>query len=582
MADEKQKFESYSNLGGMNTKASPHTTGAFEFLKIINYDFSRPGSLTPVPGTTQFLGTTLSGRMSTIYEFERLNGFSQIILTANTNAYFVSGGVPIAFRTGLTNNAQFDFVSFVDRLFGANGQDFFRWDGTNVSNFSLPPGLTASWGATAVAGGSLFAADATVTVAYGYINDRGYMGPISNGITIALTVLSANSIKYYGLTAPAGYGISAIALFRTSPDGVDFFRTISLPPSTTQFTDTSLILTDEIAKPYLWFTLAPRYMDIVNNQLFCAGFSSLLSTICWSDIGEPEGIQAEWRNEVRTNDGDRIMGIKAFQGDGIVFKGKSITRFRANNPEDVQFSEISDQYGTLSDRSIVVYDSILLFLDQQGIIQYNGAEPTVLSTRISPVFESMNLDAAKEQSCAIHFKNRKEIWFAIPTGGATLNNTIVVYDYNVNAFYIRNGINPSHLAIMKGGTSSPRAFYSNYAGALFNFGASLVGDSGQGMTYLIQTRFVHDQGDTNEVLWRRLFLNCDPGSGATVAFNVNFFANYGNTVALSRTMYSNPFQTRIDFGVSSKSLSAEITQFSATHIARLDGFTFAYRFLRSV
>ncbi len=584
MPSQKLKSENYTNLGGINTKSSPHQTGPFEFLDIVNYDFTTPGSLTPVPGTTQAVGTTLTGRIATLYEFERLSGFSQLILTANTNAYaLVAGGAPTPFKTGLQNGSQFDFVTFVDRLFGANGDTFFRWDGTNVSKYSLPPGLTGSWGATAAIGGSLTPGVTGVFVCgYGYINDRGYMGPSSNGVTVVVNGITFNSITYYGMSQPADYGVSSIALFRSTPGGVDLYRTRSIDPAGASFVDTGFPLTDELAKDYLWFTLVPRYMDIVNNQLIMGGFSGALSSFAWSDIGEPEGVRADWNAEFRSDDGDRIKGVKAYAGDALILKERAFGKARFNNPEDVAFQEISDQYGMVSDRAFAVYDSIALWLDRQGIVRFNGAEPKLISTDIDPIFRRMNLDAARDTACAMRWDDRKEIWFAIPVDGATMNNLVVVYDYNVGKFYTRRGLEVSHLAMIKGGTSVPRGFYGDYRGTVHNFGASLVGDNGRGMTCLFRTRFIHDAGDTNEVLWRQFFLNCKSIPGVTTAFNVRMFPNYGDTSELETTMYSNPFQTRIDFGISSKSISAEVSQFATTHAVRVEGFAFSYRYLRGV
>lgn len=582
----KLKTESYANLGGINTKTSPYRTNPIEFLQVVNYDYTQPGSLTPVPGTTQFLGVTLTGRLTSIYEFERLSGFSQVVLAANTNVYAATvGGAPTAFKTGLSNGLQFDFVTFVDRLFAANGDTFFRYDGNTAYNFSLPPGFTASWGATFVAGGSLLVAGTSqlITVAYGYLNERGYLGPVSNGMTVVIdTPNSKNAVLFQGLTAPSGYGITAIALFRSLPGDPDLFRAIFIPANSTQATLAVSDLSSDLAQPYLWFTLTPRYLELINNQLFMGGFSGLLSTFVWSEVGEPEGIQASWRAEARTNDGDRLTGIRAYQGDGLIFKERSFHRVRANDATDVSLVEVSDQYGCLSDRAFAVFDSTALFLDRQGIVQYDGAEPKIISDRVENIFKRMNIDAARDQACAIHYKERKEVWFGIPIDGATMNNCIVVYDYNVGSWYTRFGLNISHLAMMKGGTSTPRAFYSDYRGAIHNFGASLVGDNGQGMTCLFQSRFLHPVGNAAEALFRQLYVDCDARSGATVPLNVRLYTNYGTSAELERTMYSNPFQTRIDFGLSGRSLSVEVAQLASTHAVRIHGFAVAHRFLRNV
>ena len=59
MPYQKLKSENYTNLGGVNVKISPYLTGDNEFLAIFNMDFTTPGSLTKVPGTTQYIGATV-------------------------------------------------------------------------------------------------------------------------------------------------------------------------------------------------------------------------------------------------------------------------------------------------------------------------------------------------------------------------------------------------------------------------------------------------------------------------------------------------------------------------------------------
>lgn len=582
MAYEKLKSENYTNLGGINTKASPYVTGLTEFLKISNFDFTQPGSLTQRPGTELWSGTTLTGRLTSVYEFERLNGLSQMILTANTNAYSqVKGSPPVSFKSGLADGLLFDFVTFVDRMFAANGTDLFRYDGTNAYNFSLPPGITTNFGVTAAVGGSMTAGVTGIFVSsYGYINERGYRGPIAPGITLTLNGVTFNSITYVGMTTPVGFGVSSMAIYRSSAGGVDLYRTTSIAPGTS-YADLGNALTTDLFNNYLQFTNIPRFMEIVNNQMFCGGFSNMLSTITWSDIGEPEGSEITWRNEIRTNDGDKLKGIKSFQGGGLVFKERSFTKFFANSPTDVSFEEVSDQYGLLSNRAIAEYDSTLLFLDRKGIVKYDGTSPKIVSDRVEPTFLAMNVDSASDNACAAHMRLRNEIWFAIPINGATMNNCIVIYDYVANAWATWFGLNVSSLAYARGGTSMQRPFYSDYVGAIHNFGASLPADNGAGFTCLFQTRFNNDLGDSVTKLYRQLYLNALPGSGATVGVTVSLFADYGASAALSQPMYLNPFQTRIDFGISAKSMSLELSSLSATHAIKIPGYTFKYRFLRN-
>ena len=45
-----------------------------------------------------------------------------------------------------------------------------------------------------------------------------------------------------------------------------------------------------------------------------AGFSAQPSRVYWSNIGEPEGVDPSFFAEFRTNDGDRLTGLKVYNG----------------------------------------------------------------------------------------------------------------------------------------------------------------------------------------------------------------------------------------------------------------------------
>jgi hypothetical protein len=79
MSNPKFKVENYSNLGGINSKFSPHLTSPLEFLDIKNFDFQTPGELSQRWGTTQYMGQTMAGKITALSEFQRLDGTSMII-----------------------------------------------------------------------------------------------------------------------------------------------------------------------------------------------------------------------------------------------------------------------------------------------------------------------------------------------------------------------------------------------------------------------------------------------------------------------------------------------------------------------
>lgn len=580
MSYPKQKSETYELLGGINEKSSAYVTSPNEFRDLTNMNFIIPGALTKRPGTTLFVGATISGRITGLYEFERLSGASYLIATANTNAYTVTTSAFSAFKTGLQNGALFDFVTFVDRLFSCNGNEFFKYDGSNTTNYSLPPG-TNGWSAAAATGGSL--AGGTYIVAYGYLNDRGYYGPGSSTITVYVDGSTNKSITFTGLTAPSGYGVSAIALYRTSAGGVDLFGTTLAAAGATTVSDTNFDLGTRENNDYLWFTLAPRYMELYNNQLFMAGFSSALSTAYWSELGEPEGVDPTYFAEFRTNDGDRLTGMKAYNGQLVVSKAKSLHRVTGDNPANFFFSEITDQYGFLSNRAIVVFKDTLLGLDSKGIVRFNGANVEVVSTqKVEPTFRAMNITAAQENAVAVHFRQYNEVWFGIPCDGATLNNCTVVYDYEAGSWTKYKGFLPSTFTVAKRGLDQPTVFYGGYTGSIAYFHSSLAADLGQAITCAINLPFRAPMGQTTEEIYRRLYINTEPVSGGeSQAITAELMKNYSETVLDTRTMYQAPFQSRIDFGISAKSFAANLYHVSATLPLTIYGYTIEGRYQRA-
>lgn len=579
--EQKQKSENYTNLGGINTKISPYQTGPQEFLDLSNVDFTRPGSLTKSPGTTLFVSATLQGRVGGLFEFSRLNGFSQTIVSANTNIYHINGNVFTAFNTGLLNNGIFSFVTFVDRLFSANGTDFFKYDGANVSRYSLPYGDTTAFGVTAVVGGGM---SGNFYLSYGYFNDRGYFGPPGplNGSTIALNGVTFGSIRLFGMTTPSGYGISGIALYLSFPGLVAQFQATLIPIQSTFLIDNGVVLSTTPAPDYIHFTLVPRYLEIYNNQLLMGGFSSQLSTIWFSDVGEPEGVKPEFNFQVRTNDADKVFGFRSYNGSAVIFKEKSFHKLSGDNPDNFLLSEVSDQYGCLSHRAIVIYQDFLWFLDRKGICQYNGANVEVVSDKIEPLLNSMNIDAAKENAVAIHNRFRNEIWFSIPINGATLNNVTLVYDYVAKGWTKFEGFMPSSLSMVRATFQKPRAFFGSYSGSIFNFDESIRNYAGQAMTCVIQPRFLGEQGKSVQSVFRRLFMDTDQVNAGVSSIQVNFLQDYGSSIVLTRYMGQAQFQSRIDFGISAKSLSFQAVHANASLPLVVNGWTVESRMQRMV
>jgi len=416
------------------------------------------------------------------------------------------------------------------------------------------------------------------TYYFGYLNDRGYLGPAVNGFSCALTSVSAVTIQ--GLTTPDGFGITALPIYRTGPNLTTPQLITYAPVGATQFIDGNLPLGTVIANANLYFTMAPQFIEIYNNQAFYGGFSAFPSTVYFSGIGEPEGIGATASFEVRTNDGDFITAGKAYFTNLVVCKQRSIHALSGDNPNNFSLRQISDQFGCIAKRAIATYDNTCFFLDEKGVCEYDGANISIISTRVEPIFRSMNLPVAKQIAQMLHVKARNEVWTAIPINGATFNNTIVVYDYVANAWCRFEVLNPSSLANLTGYLSTKTVGFGDFSGAINYLGASFFSDNGRGMTTVVKFPYKNASQNSTEHMWRRLWIDADI-FGGTQNILVNCYANQSSLPAFSTTLAAAPFQNRIEFGISAKDLSVELVHNQDSPL-RINGYTFAQRFQRDV
>lgn len=325
----------------------------------------------------------------------------------------------------------------------------------------------------------------------------------------------------------------------------------------------------------------PRFIETYQNRLFLAGFSATPSLVWFSALGEPEGYKPEFNFEVRTNDGDFITAIKAYSTRFHAFKKSSFHVLSGDNPQNFYLQEISHEYGCLNNRCVTIFEETLLFLDRKGMITWNGAATSVLSAKIQPTFDRMNYSAALTEACMVHDKLRNQILVAIPIDGSSINNITIVYDYLVGSLTTHRGYSAKSFAAIQGRNNTKNVFYGSYSGTINWFGASFLTDNGVGFTTYLKSRFLHDQGETTQKMFRRLFLNIDSPASSTLVLGINFYKNYGST-AIGKTMVMSQFQNRISFGIQGKSLAFEMTNMQTTIPLRIHGFTVESRYLRGV
>lgn len=699
MADALPTTTYYNNLGGVNAKASQYDMSVAQFLNLRNVDFDVPKALSKRPGSTQAISAGTSGPIKSLFEFVKLDGTSYIIAGSDTAMFYIAAGAFTLLSAGWTSGQPTDMLTFVNRAWLSNGQYWKWWDGSSLFPVGLPissrhatfdvDGAPTNrdyvfYPDTAGSGGSYFLVNGAtmvnttgggasniisraIYIAYSYLRQDGYQGPVDflstarNIVTASpgntqefLTIMNNSLAKQMGgFTMPSGYGISGVVLWMgvdsatlgssiesipgvsdqaivgklgwlTAAGGLNgsHFMSITLKPSAdlsrfwmyTTIPGSSLFLTNNgfatywsigtfspggtfsqydgaagpgsafSAMPFNFFaTYVPRYQEINQNTMFAAGFSLAPSTVWFSEVAAPETYNPSNSFEVRTNDGDRIYAIASYQNQLIVMKENSFHKLIGDNADNYQLVQVSDQYGCISNKSVVQFDQRILWLDKKGILEFNGANQNIISGPIEPIFRRMNISAAKDGACGIHHIDRNQVWWGIPIDGATQNNITVVYDYLVGAWTFFDGYNPASYAIIKGGLSKATAWRGDYSGLVHYTSASFFSDSGQGISCVIQPRYENVGGQNQTTLWRRFFLDVASASGITGIITGKVYSNYdSSTVRATFTIYQNQYQSRAEMGVLGKAVSVELSHYSASLPLLINGFSWSQRGLRNV
>lgn len=330
-----------------------------------------------------------------------------------------------------------------------------------------------------------------------------------------------------------------------------------------------------------FLTLVPRYIETYNNMLFMSGFSTAPSTVWHSDVNDADQVESDFFFEIRTaGNGEVITAMKTFQGSLVIFKQNSVHELTGDSPDTLSLKDVNLEYGCLSNQGVVAFQNKLWFMDSKGIVEYSGNNVGLISEKVLIYLNNCNKLTAR----FYHLKKYNQVW-CLAQDNTNLKYKAFVYDYLLDAWTIYDdfdAIGGSNL-FNNGREEKELHFYGRNASLqpkFFAFNSSLFSDDGFGITQTIQTKFHKRLGDSTQELWRRFFLN-NSVEGSTLGITLNFIPDYGTNVSLTRTMGMTMFQSRIDYGLSAKSMSVEILAKSTTRI-QVNGYTIESRYLRPV
>jgi len=617
MAYQKLKQEHYNNFGGINVFDSQYQTGETKFLDLRNFTFERPGKLSSRPGQEYHLtlnSATYLVKPKSSHQFVKRDGASYIVFDSGTTLHAYNGafvGVFASLTANVTTALPIDFEAYDNLEFFANGHVFGILKDTDAFYYNLP--TTAETGQTilGISFNTALTSGPTAVLGTGaWIGSfefaRGYsdiyQGPFhyptfrnnkfgeplfnpEQTASISPTLVSRGRWVMWGFTITPGYGISGIIPFIKYTIGATIFNSATpVAAYLTTFGGGVTYWAAEFDHPATdagfdsnrsSFTIAPQYLGLFNNQLMMAGFSSSPSTLWFSEPGEPDNVQPDNFIELRSGEGESITGLEVFQDAIIVFKKKRVFEISGQDAESFQLRELTNEYGLMGDRAKVVFENRLWFMDSSGVIEYDGANFKLISEPVTLYLDQVD----KSNAYAVHVKKKRQVWFCA-------SSKCFVYDYDVGAWTIFDNVSLDAVAgafvPSYGATRSDVSYWTTGTSfhELVRFGDSLSTDFGVAITLVAQTRFHKRLEHTTQELWRQLYVNQDI-TGSTQGLTMQLIPDYGTSVYAARSTYLDDFQKRVQFGVSSRSLSVKFIMQASQPIS-FNGYALESRFLRKV
>ena len=222
-------------------------------------------------------------------------------------------------------------------------------------------------------------------------------------------------------------------------------------PNYCTFNDLLIVANDSTDVPYSWDQTTwqilagspPNFSFAIEfkNRVWAAGATANPSRLYYCASGNPEDWSGSGSGfiDISPGDGDEIRGLASFKNELWVFKGPylgSIHRITGNTPSDFSRITFIEQLPCVSHSALIPFRDDFLFMTPSGSLRslkataafgdYNDA---ALTFPINDwLIDNLNHAQLKKAWSVTDIANSL-LYIAVPTGSSTVNDTVLVYDY---------------------------------------------------------------------------------------------------------------------------------------------------------
>lgn len=404
-----------------------NTTGYFDSAILYVSNLSLPSD-----GLMWFEYTSAGSYASNL--MEAING--KIYSMSNLNGKWTD----ITGAATVTAGNFFQSTNWLNTIYMTNGKDSpLQWNGS--SNVTTLPALQANSYTFTV-----FSITTNPTVGATYTN---------NGITYTVAFVNtsgsagsiAGTIIATGSGAPTTFGI----LTKASGTG-DATINFSLE-----------VLNADIT--------SAKYITQWNNFLFLANVNInngtfLPTRIYWCQVNDPTTWSAINWIEISTLDGQPITGMYPLADRLVIFKERSIYNLFFTGDSTLPFVYLvsnSPTVGCMAPYSIQEVENGLVFLSYDGFYYYDSNNSYKMSLQIQNTISSLNLSKLSNAK-SLKQRNKNLYMCAVTSSDSTNNDTVITWDWVLNAFSLYSGMSPSAMRTVFVNGNQEEIYFADYYG----------------------------------------------------------------------------------------------------------------------
>ena len=209
-----------------------------------------------------------------------------------------------------------------------------------------------------------------------------------------------------------------------------------------------------------------------NNYLFLGNVvvSSVThkSRFYWSGLKDTATWSATSFIEISKDDGQQIIEMKVMGNILVIFKERSIYNITFTGDNDIPFivTKSASSVGCLSQFSVQEVENGLVFLSFDGFYYYDGNNSYKISEKIQTTLNGYNKTRINQGRSMVQ-KNKNRYFCSLPSSGQTNNDTVLVWDWFLNAWSIYDGIDASAMSTVYVSGIDERVYFGDYSGFVY-------------------------------------------------------------------------------------------------------------------